>query len=61
MKKKLRIQSEIEHFEKTLKYLTKYKTDKCKGYGPGCPNCARQILLGHLYDHISLLEWELEQ
>ncbi len=60
MNKIERLEVELKHFKQTLKYLTKYKVDKCKGYAPGCPNCAGQLLLGYLYDHIDLLEWELK-
>jgi hypothetical protein len=35
--------------------------DKCKGYAPGCPNCEGQLLVGHLYNFLSLLEWELKE
>ena len=37
-----------------------YKSDKCIGYAPGCPNCQGQILQGSLEEYYDLLKWEKE-
>jgi hypothetical protein len=50
---------EIEVTKKMIKFVEKgFGKDKCKGYAPNCPNCQGQILLGHLYDYLDLLEYE---
>lgn len=61
MKRIDRLKEEVEVFTKAVKYLTRYKTDKCKGYAPGCVNCAHQLLLGYIYDHLWFVEDELKE
>lgn len=57
-----KLEAEIVHFKQTIKYLRKgYGKDKCKGYLPGCPNCDYQVARGWLWQHLSLLEWELKE
>ena len=49
-------------YKQALKYIMKsYGIKMCKSYSPGCPNCGAQVLIGHLLDEVSLIEWEDDQ
>ena len=57
-----RHQKELKNLKAVIKQVEKgYGTEMCKSYSPGCPNCEAQILLGHLYNVVSLIEWENDQ
>lgn len=52
---------EIELTKRMIKLMEKgFGRDKCKGYHPDCANCQGQILIGHLYALLDLLDYEKE-
>lgn len=59
MKKKKRLQKELEIFKQALKYLEKgYGKKPCKFPNPSCANCQAMWAIGWLYEHLDLLKWE---
>lgn len=53
---------ELKAFKDVIKIIEKgYGTKVCSSYSPGCSNCEAQILLGHLYWEVSMIELENDQ
>ena len=58
----MKISEEIKYVEKFIKYVEKgYGVRICKDLHPDCINCQSQWALGWLREHLSTVEWEMDQ